>query len=427
MKRLFRLFTIFCIIVIGIVVYQYYFQNRNTLSGHRVVLCIPVYGQSLALGQEAVRITNFDSLKIKNNGRIVTADLDYSFGYIDDHLSRQNFKKLIHYNTRAFELSSYKMAEKLVSQLGEDTIICIFPGGTGMSQITVMNKSKPVYNKFLQELENAYQKAHERGWDFYVPAICWMQGESDIIEYPEHDYKMLLSEFHNDINRDVKKITKQKNDIVFISYQSNVITRAEHFNSLNYDTPETKVPQSIVDLIREDSLFWASGPTYPYTFVNEKLHIDAIGQQHIGYLDAIAVMNILRKKGKTYGLIPISTSIQGNDILVKFDIPHPPLVIDTINVSKIENYGFNVISKEHKDIIKDILIEGDIVRLKCSQSPINCKVRYAVNGEKMKSGHLHGPRGNLRDSQGEKEAMIIGGKTYPIHNWAYQFDMTCNN
>ena len=170
MKRLFRLFTILCIIVIGIVVYQYYFQNRNTLSGHRVVLCIPVYGQSLALGQEAVRITNFDSLKIKNNGRIVTAELDYSFGYIDDFLSRQRFKKLIHYDTRAFELSSYKMAEKLVSQLGEDTIICIFPGGRGMSRIKSINKGTSPYRKFLYELQLAYKEAKKN--DRFVLIRC---------------------------------------------------------------------------------------------------------------------------------------------------------------------------------------------------------------------------------------------------------------
>ena len=425
MKRVFKLFVILCIIAIGFVVYLYFFQNRNTLSGHRVVLCIPVYGQSLALGEEAVRITDFDSLKVKYEGRIMTENLDYAFGYLDDYLSRQKFKKLIHYNKRAYELSIYKMAEELVTQLGEDTVICIFPGGTGMSKITVMNKTTEIYDKFLCELENAFNEAQERGWEFYVPAICWMQGESEIIEYAEDDYKKLVSELHYDINRDIKEITKQKNDIIFISYQSNVVTRAEHFISFNYDTPETKVPQSIVDLIREDSLFWASGPTYPYTFVNEKLHIDAIGQQHIGYLDAIAIMNIIRKKGKTYGLIPMSISSQGNDVLVRYNVPHPPLVIDTINVSKIENYGFNVISKEHKDIIKDILIEGDIVKLKCSQSPINCKVRYAVNGEKMKSGHLHGPRGNLRDSQGEEYYMDIAGNSYPIHNWSYQFDMLC--
>lgn len=424
MRHFIRLVTILCFLAFAWDAYNY-IKEKTTKYEHRTVLCIPVYGQSLALGEEAVRITDFDSLRIKYDGRIVTENLDYTFGYIDDELSRQKFKKFIHYNNRSFELSSYRMAEELVAKLGKDTIICIFPGGTGMSKITVMNKATPIYNKFLVELENAYKKACERGWDFNVPAICWMQGESDIIEYAKHDYKKLLVQFRDDINKDIQKITKQKNDIVIITYQSNVITRAEHFNSNSYMTTEMKVPQSIVDLIREDSLFWASGPTYPYSFVNERLHIDAIGQQHMGYLDAMAIMNILRSERKTHGLTPKSLSTQGNDVLIYFNVPQPPMVIDTISVAPIEHYGFSVISENNEDILKDVSIEKDTVRLRCSQSPINCKVRYAVNGELMKSGSEHGPRGNIRDSQGEKEAFFIAGKKYPVHNWAYQFDILC--
>ena len=81
--------------------------------------------------------------------------------------------------------------------------------------------------------------------------------------------------------------------------------------------------------------------------------------------------------------------------------------------------------KEGENIISQVSIEGDTVRLKCNKSPLNSKVRYAVNGERLKSGRLHGPRGNLRDSQGETEKMTVLGTTYPVHNWAYQFDMLC--
>ena len=45
---------------------------------HKTVICIPVYGQSLALGEEAERITDFDSLAAYANGRIVTENLDHN-------------------------------------------------------------------------------------------------------------------------------------------------------------------------------------------------------------------------------------------------------------------------------------------------------------------------------------------------------------
>ena len=426
--RYFRKFLIAISIIIvcsAIYLIAAYVNDRCTLEGHKTVICLPVYGQSLALGEEANRITDFDSLKIKYDGRIVTEYLDYGFGFIDDSVKKQHFKKFLRYRKRSFELSLYSMAETLASQLGRDTMICIFPGGRGMSCIDSINKSTSVYNKFLYEVRYAYEESKKRGWDFYVPAICWMQGESDIIDYTNVDYKQRLKQFCTDVNNDIKAITHQNDDIKMICYQSNVLTRAEHFHANNYDCVEMKPAQAIVDLIREDTLFWASGPTYPYSFIDERLHIDATGQQTIGKLDAIAVMNVIKGGNKVFGLTPRSISIENNDILIHMNVPCPPLVIDTISVMPAEYYGFSVITDNNENIISSITIEGEVVRLLCSKSPQNCRIRYAVNGEWMKSGKQHGSRGNLRDSQGETEKMTIQGNTYPVHNWAYQFDMLC--
>ena len=410
-------FAIYTIVIIT--------HDRCTLEGHKTVICIPVYGQSLALGEEAVRITDFDSLKLKYNGRIVTECIDYGFGFIDDSVKKQHFKKFLRYRKRSFELSLYRMAETLASQLREDTIICIFPGGRGMSGIDSINKPNAAYVKFIYEVNYAFEESRRRGWDFLVPAICWMQGESDIIDYTNNNYKKLLKQFCTDVNNDIKAITHQKEDIRMICYQSNVLTRAENFDANNYDCVEMKPAQAIVDLIKEDSLFWASGPTYPYTFINERLHIDAIGQQTIGKLDAIAVMNLLKGRKKTSGLMPQSMFVDGNDALILMNVPCPPLVIDTISVMPIEYYGFSVISDNNENILSSVKIEGDTVRLSCSRSPHKCRIRYAVNGERMKSGNRHGPRGNIRDHQGNTYVFCIEDKQFPAHNWCYQFDILC--
>lgn len=424
MKWVYKVLLAIVILVIGYYTYSF-IKEKTTDYGHKVVLCIPVYGQSLALGEEAERITDFDSLRIKYNGRIVNEHLNYQFGGYDYQRWKRTVKRLFGIHKRSFELSIYRMAEELATQLGQDTIICIFPGGMGESPIRNLTKRETLYPKLVYDINEAYMQAKKRGWEFYVPAICWMQGESDIIDYTKEDYKKTLKQIHTDLNRAVKVITHQDADVHLICYQSNAMSIAKEFRPTDYECIEMKPSQTIVDFINEDSLFDASGPTYPYNFMREYLHIDAIGQQHIGYLDAIAVMNIIRGQGNTYGLIPKTLSSEGNDVLVGFRVPSPPLVFDTVAVNYIDNYGFSVINKEGENIISQVSIEGDTVRLKCSKSPLNCKVRYAVNGENMKSGRLHGPRGNLRDSQGEKERFTIQGKTYPVHNWAYQFSMLC--
>jgi len=375
---------------------------------HKTVVCIPVYGQSLALGEEAERMTDFDSLAAYADGRIVTENLDHRFGYFDNDPKKYWFKKVVGYQKRAYELSVYKMAEVLADQFGEDTLICIFPGGQGATAIANLNKGTLPYQRFIENIQNAYEIAQERGWDFIVPAICWMQGESDIVDYPSTIYHDMLTQIWKDMNDDILQITHQKDSIPFICYQANSLGRAVDFKPEAYECRETEVPQTFVNLLQNNPRFWASGPTYPYSCVNEKIHIDAKGQQSIGILAAQTALGIMKGCERFRGLIPVKASFEDNNVTIELNVPTPPLTLDTTQVSKADLYGFSVINQENNNIAKNMIIEGNLVKIVCSESPINCRVRYAVNGDYMKSGNQHGPRGNLRDAKG---------------NWCYQFDM----
>ena len=400
-----------CLLLICVPVILYIVVDAKSYD-HKVVVCIPVYGQSYALGEEATRITDFDSLRIKYNGRIVTEKLDYTFGYFD-HSSqfKQWVKRILHYDKKAFELSVYSMAEVLAQELGEDTVICIFPGGHGMNTIKQLMKPAKSYNKFIREIACAYEKAQERGWEFFVPAVCWMQGESDIVDYPDYDYKEYFHRMYNDMNTDIKNLTHQKDDIRIICYQSSTITKGLRYKPNKFDATEPLTPTAQMELIRDDSLIWASGPTYPCDFVNESLHIDAVGQQSIGKLAAKSALGILRNEKREIGLAPLSYEIQGKDIHITFNVPNPPLCFDTINVKKVENYGFNVIQKDGVDLISSVIIDDNSVIISCKDVPNNCKLRYGINGEFLKGGRNVGPRGNLRDSQ------------MPIPNWGYIYEL----
>lgn len=408
MKKLFGIISL--LVVLGL---TYYYINKVNSKGygHKVVVCIPVYGQSYALGEEATRITDFDSLRTKYDGRIVTEQLDYTFGYFDPNsLFKQWVKRILHYDKRAFELSIYRMAESLAQSLGEDTIICVFPGGHGMNTIQQLMKPAVAYNKFIKEIRTAHDKALENGMEFFVPAVCWMQGESDIVEYPDYDYKAYFYRMYNDLNTDIKNVTHQKEDIRIICYQSSTITKGLRYKPNNYDATEPRTPTAQMELIRDDSLIWVSGPTYPYDFVNESLHIDAVGQQSIGTLAAKSALGILRKEKRHIGLVPMAYHVAGNDIRIDFNVPCPPLCFDTIHVKKIDNLGFNVIRPDGADIISDVMIDNNSVVIRCTESPDKCRLRYGINGEFLKGGRKVGPRGNLRDSQ----------KTVP--NWCLMFE-----
>ena len=390
---------------------------------HKTVICIPVYGQSLALGEDAQRITDFDSLANYAEGRIVTENMDHHFGYFNLSATKQFAKKLIRHQKRSFELTVYTMAEVLASHTGRDTLICIFPGGQDGSAIANLGKGTPPYQKFVRDIESAYQTAHGKGWDFVVPAICWMQGETDVTRHPSTDYRQLLLQFTKDIENDIIRITGQQQGIEFICYQTNPVSRAKNFNPIAYDCPEMVVPNTQLELVRDHPTFHASGPTYPYDFVNEIIHIDGVSQKKHGMLVALSAMDILKRQKNPRGLLPIRAECHEREIIVDFSVPCPPLNLDTIGVTNPGNYGFSVITPNNRDIARSVSIQDNHVRILCNEFPKGCRVRYAVNGDYMKSGRLHGPRGNLRDSQGDSLILSIQGKDYPIHNWCYQFDL----
>lgn len=392
---------------------------------HKTVICIPVYGQSLALGEEAIRITDFDSLSNYADGRIITENLDHHFGYFDNNDLKQFAKKLIRYQKRSFELTIYSMAEMLADSTGKDTLICTFPGGQGATVISDLGKGSEPYQEFVEDIETAYKTAQERGWDFVMPALCWMQGETDVTSYPGTDYRKLLLQFVKDINDDVKRITGQEQDVEIICYQTGPVTRANKFDALSYNCAETEIPQAFLELVRDNPTFHASGPVYPYKFVREAIHIDGVGHQQHGKLVALAALDVLRHQNTQRGLLPMNIECHDLEVVVDFNVPCPPLVLDTIQVTKAPNYGFSVITPDNRDIAQAISLEDNKVHILCSELPDSCRVRYAVNGDKMKSGNIHGPRGNLRDSQGDNLNISIQGKTYPIHNWCWQFDMLC--
>ncbi|WP_316820120.1 sialate O-acetylesterase [Pedobacter gandavensis] len=399
-------------------------------SKKKRVLAIPVYGQSLALGEEAIRITDFDTLTSETNHMVVTENLDENFGYHSDTHLKQWLKKMMNARERSFELSVYGMAELtskylLKKGMGDSVLIATFPGGKGATGINEMSKGSKAYKKFLEEIKGAYKKASNIGWDFVMPAFCWMQGEDDIVWGKSSNYKKDLKRFQADLNKDIKAITKQREDVVCILYQTNCLTLADDFNATSYNCKETAIPQAQLDLISEDKMFTASGPTYPYSFVNERVHIDGISQKRIGYMAGLSLIRLLESKPSN-GLIPKKFTVSGDTILIKFDVPTPPLVLDTTNVKYADHFGFSVIDPSNNNILEKVLLKNDVVKLCCKKSPLGAKARYAVNGTKNKSGFKHGPRGNLRDSQGKKISLPINKMIYPLHNWCYQFDVLMN-
>lgn len=377
----------------------------------KVVVCVPVYGQSLAMGEEAELVTDIDGLSSKWEGRLVGEGLNDGFGYYEDRSWKKKIKRLIRYRNRRYENSAFAMGESLAGAFGKDTMVCVFADGRGGTAISHLIKGSYPYDALIQDIQNSYDEARERGMEFFVPAICWMQGESDMFDYTRADYRKMLAQFAIDVNKDIKRITGQRRDVKIVGYQSCCLTKCYKFNPTDYDCYEISIPQAQMQLIRENSTFIAGTPVYFMGFVNDRLHLDGKSQTVVGRYNAAAVLDIVRWGDSNRGLYPVKVKSEGKAAIIEFNNSGGKLAFDTINVNKVKNYGFSVITPDNRDIAQRVGIVNDNIVIECSDNTKGCKVRYGANGEKNKSGRRFGARGNLVRCNAAK-----------LPAWCYMFD-----
>ena len=377
----------------------------------KVVVCVPVYGQSLAMGEESELVTDIDGLTDKWNGRLVGEGLDDEFGYYEDRSWKKKIKRLIRYDNRRYENSAFAMGEALAGAFGKDTMVCVFADGRGGTAISHLVKGSGPYNALLEDIRKSYDEAKKRGMEFFVPAVCWMQGESDMFDYTRVDYRKILRQFAIDVNRDIKKITGQKRDVKIVGYQSCCLAKCYKFIPESYDCYEISVPQTQMQLIRDDSLFVAGTPVYFLDFVDDRIHLDGKSQTVVGRYNAAAVLDIVRQENSRRGLYPIDVNSEGKMTTIEFNDYDGTLEFDTINVNKVKNYGFSVITPDNKDIAQKVTIVDNKIVIECNADTEGCRVRYGANGEKNKSGRRLGARGNL-----------VRRYSSSLPSWCYMFD-----
>ena len=377
----------------------------------KVVVCVPVYGQSLAMGEEAELVTDIDGLSKKWEGRLVGEGLNDRFGYYEDISWKKKIKRLIRYGKQRYENSAFSMGEVLAGALGKDTMVCVFADGRGGTAISNLIKGSSPYDALIQDIKSSYEEAKKKGMEFFVPAICWMQGESDMFDYTRVDYRKMLAHFAIDVNKDIKHITGQRRDVKIVGYQSCCLTKCYNFNPTDYDCYEISIPQVQMQLIRENSTFIAGTPVYFMDFVNDRLHLNGKSQTVVGRYNAAAVLDIVRRGDSNRGLYPVNVKSKGNTAIIEFNNSGGKLVFDTINVNKVRNYGFSVITPDNRDIAQRVGIVNDNIVIECSDNTKACKVRYGANGEKNKSGRRFGARGNL-----------VRRNSSMVPEWCYMFD-----
>jgi len=413
-------------VLVAIAAGVYAWQSlKPTVASSSTIYLVPVYGQSLALGEETTLLTDYDSLTAACGHRLLGCELNEQKGYFHhESMMKQRLKLLLRSKNRLFETSCYMLGATLIDSLrqhgDEVSYVCTFQAGVGTTGIDGMKKGTPAYEKFLGQLRGIAATAKNKGCKVVFPAFCWVQGETDLTGSTDEGYAERLQQFRADLEADAKEIFAGQQDLFggaehlsCILYQTSSLAIAEDgFKPLQYESHLMLVPDAQRKLISTDTLFLASTPVYRYDVMREYVHIDNKGQQSLGRYEGRAVADLVLNGKRDKGLQCDSVSYNKNMVYIDFATDAAPLQIDTIDVNKVEGYGFTVITPSNNNILASVSVEGKSVILTCDSVIMpGYKVRYGLNGQEWKGGRKSGPRGNIRDAA-------------PLPDYAYIFEET---
>ena len=287
--------------------------------------------------------------------------------------------------------------------------------GEGAMDVDELSPPGPFYSNLVRDITEARRLAAAEGKTYGVGAVTWTQGESDdAIDTPIPDYVTKLRHLRSDIDHDAKAITGQSADVEMIAYQL-----ATH-RSFGQPFPHTAL--ALLEASHEDPHIHLAVPMYLFRYVDGR-HTDNESSQWLGAYYGLVLKRVLIDHETWTPLEPTSWRREGDVATLLFKVPVPPLRWDTTQVAGNTNYGFMLRLPSGQPLpIRSVSIVGpDRVQITADGAiPAGTEVEYAFEGQGF-AGNRFGPRGNLRDSQGDAIQFDNGRELKRMDNWCVIF------
>jgi hypothetical protein len=263
-----------------------------------------------------------------------------------------------------------------------------------------------------------------------VRAVTVTHGETDSFKrVSAADYEADLVEWRNDYDADLRAITGQRESVMLFTDQMNSYT-SKVLNAVAATTSGIPLAQLQAALDHPGSIALVC-PKYWLDYnPKDGGHLTNRSEELLGekYGEAIKRSFI---DGSVWKPLYISgATVTGNLVTLSYNIPAPPLALDTTLVSDPGNDGF-VYSDDSAAPPSIIGVElankNTQVRIHLSAAPTapagHRRIKYAYvgslgcGGGGCNAGPLTGPRGNLRDSD-PLMSRLDGGNAIHLYNWA---------
>ena len=270
------------------------------------------------------------------------------------------------------------------------------------------------YNNALAQVTAAKSLVENDDFEHRVVALANLHGPADRLN--ASSYESYLNEWQSDYQTDIFAVTGQTGSLpMFIDQSSN-------FTAYNDGTSPLVIAQ--LAAAQNNPNIYMVGPKYQFTYTNtDGIHLLNQGYRWLGEYYGKAMKRVLIDGDTTTALVPNTVVRSGNTITIQFDVPEPPIAIDTTRVLAQTDYGFEYYDDAVSSDIDSVSVDGDdVIRITLDNTPTGAdqRLRYAYTGT---PGALPGAqqsgsaRGNIRDSDDTES--LYGNDLY---NWLVHFD-----
>ncbi|MGO2339036.1 MAG: sialate O-acetylesterase [Psychrobacter sp.] len=307
-------------------------------------------------------------------------------------------------------------ANKLLSDGSQGRLLVSGQAWGGASYAKI--KKDGGYNTYSQVMQQVkFGSALNKG--SAVRAVFMIHGEQDGLD-GNTNYDANLRELLNDYNTDIKAANGQIDNVVMLLCQTSSMSgyRTEATRS-TFVTPflQLKATQDNADM-------FLVCPKYFFDYIDHA-HINSTSTRTLGEYYAKVYRQVVIEGKPWKPLQPNNISSVANTLVIDFDVPKPPLVIDTTKVLEgADNLHKGFVLKNSGAVtITDVVKTGDaqVTITLSAPVPTGAILSYAFdNGTHQKSGREQGARGNIRDSDTTPSAYT----SQALHNWCVTFKHT---
>lgn len=287
-------------------------------------------------------------------------------------------------------------------------VILSSTAGHGGYRLDQLKKGSAWYGTLLAHITAAKALNPDIG----VPALGFLQGINDAaaaVQTPYATWRAMMEQFQLDIEADIKAILPLNGDVYILMPQISYAAAT---------WPD--IAKAQLSLAQLNPKFILTAPMHFLPHFSDGVHPNNVGSKWIGSYIGRDLKLICDGK-RPRKLQCLSATRRGAVIRLRFEVPHPPMVLDSVTLAAATNSGFRVLDGAVTAPISSIAVDGSDVVITLAGLPagavtVRCGLDYLGAGLAITGAAST----NLRDS--EPGTVLIDGISRPLCNVAFHFD-----